>query len=158
MNPDDLGPHLFHQSDAVEVRRVMNRGKGGRGVFARRNIPKGEVFERVPVLLLPDKQVFGSDPIALRAARVSWYVFKWITTKRGYMALSLGYGSIYNHSETPNAAYDMAMPDVMTFYALADIPAGSEILINYRGVEHNATIDLGFQPSTDKAEPPETES
>lgn len=149
--PDDLGPNLFRQSDAVEVRRVINRGKGGRGVFARRDIAAGEVFERVPVILLPHSQVFGTDPIALRAARISWYVFEWLKTKRGYVALSLGYGSIYNHSETPNAQYEMEMPDVMTFHATTDIPADSEIFINYRGTGEDRTKDIGFEPSADAA-------
>lgn len=150
---DDLGPNLFRQSDVVEVRRVTNRGKGGRGVFARRAIAKGEAFERVPVILLPHNQVFGADPIALRSARISWYVFEWLKTKRGYVALSLGYGSIYNHSETPNAKYEMEMPDVMTFHALTDIPAGSEILINYRGAGESVTKDIGFEPSSEAVGP-----
>jgi hypothetical protein len=33
-----IDANLFQQSDAVEVRRVTNRGKGGRAVFARRDI------------------------------------------------------------------------------------------------------------------------
>ena len=156
MSTFDIGgpdANTFRQSDVVEVRRVTNRGKGGRGVFARRDIAKGEVFERVPVILLPQNQVFGSDEIALRAARISWYVFEWLKTKRGYVALSLGYGSIYNHSDTPNAKYEMEMPDVMIFHALTDIPAGSEIFINYRGTGERATKDIGFNPSTDEAGP-----
>jgi hypothetical protein len=150
---EQADPDLFRQSDAVEVRRVTNRGKGGRGVFARRAIGKEEVFERVPVILLPHSQVFGADPVALRAARISWYVFEWLKTKRGYVALSLGYGSIYNHSETPNAAYEMSMPDVMAFHALSDIPAGAEIFINYRGTGGHASKNLCFEPSADTAGP-----
>src|SRR5688572_1331208 len=92
-------PNLFRQSDAIEVRRVTNRGKGGRAVFALRDLRAGETFERVPVLLIPKAQVFGTGDVAQRSARVSWYVFTWINTKRDYVALSLGYGSIYNHSE-----------------------------------------------------------
>ena len=41
----------FVQSDAVEVKRA--RGKG-RGVFSRRPISKGEVIERVPILVLEE--------------------------------------------------------------------------------------------------------
>ena len=117
-----IGPDRFRHSDLVEVRRVSNRGKGGRGVFARKDIDAGQVIERVPVILIPESQVFGADPIARRAARISWYVFEWLETKRGYVALALGYGSIYNHSETPNAAYEMEMPDIITFRATQVIP------------------------------------
>ena len=143
----DLTDNCFHHSDLIEVRRVMNRGKGGRGVFARKNIDAGQVIERVPVILIPESQVFGADPIARRSARISWYVFEWLETKRGYVALSLGYGSIYNHSDTPNAAYEMEMPDIMIFRAKADIPTGAEIFIDYRGQRAGGANDLGFEPS-----------
>lgn len=145
--------NLFWQSDAIEVRRVMHRGKGGRGVFARRDIGRDETFERIPVLLLPRSQVFGPGEIAQRAARISWYVFSWINPRRDYVALALGYGSIYNHSETPNAAYRMELPDIMEFFALAPIAAGQEITINYRGDEDPGK-PLGFDISTELAVPP----
>jgi SET domain-containing protein len=147
-----MDPNLFQQSDAVEVRRVTNRGKGGRGVFARRDIAPDEIFERVPVLLIPRAQVFGPSEIARRAARLSWYVFSWIRTKRDYVALSLGYGSIYNHSATPNAKYVMHPPDAMEFVAIRPIRAGEEVLIDYHGDEAHGT-DLGFEIGTAPAEP-----
>ena len=40
----------FTQSDSIEVKRI--KGKG-RGVFARRPIRKGELIEKVPMLVLP---------------------------------------------------------------------------------------------------------
>jgi uncharacterized protein len=146
-----IDPNLFQQSDAVEVRRVTNRGKGGRGVFARRDIAADEVFERVPVLLIPRAQVFGPGDVAQRAARISWYVFSWLPTKRDYVALSLGYGSIYNHSDTPNAKYGMHLPDVMEFFALRPIAAGEEITIDYHGDERT-NRELGFEIGTGPAE------
>lgn len=142
--PDAFDPNRFHQSDAVEVRRVVNRGKGGRAVFARRDVAAGEVLERVPVLMIPRTQVFGPGDVAQRAARISWYVFEWLPTKRPYVALSLGYGSIYNHSDDPNAEYDMEPPDVMIFTALKAIRAGEEILISYAGAA-GVMKDLGFE-------------
>lgn len=147
MSTHPTSPNRFHQSDAVEVRRAVNRGKGGRAVVARRDVQAGEILERVPVLMLPRTQVFGPGDIAKRAARISWYVFSWLPTKRDYVALSLGYGSIYNHSETPNADYAMEHPDIMTFTALRDIAAGEEIFINYKGDKTNAD-DVGFEVNT----------
>lgn len=148
MNP--LDPNHFTQSDAIEVRRVMNRGKGGRAVIARRDIAEGELIERVPVLMIPRTQVFGPHEIAGRAARISWYVFEWLPTKRPYVALSLGYGSIYNHSDDPNAAYDMEPPDVMLFTAIKSIKAGEEVLISYAGTA-GVMKELGFE--AEKAPP-----
>jgi SET domain-containing protein len=147
----DIDPNLVQQSDAVEVRRVLNRGKGGRGVFARRDVAAGEVIERVPVLLIPRAQVFGPTEIARRAARISWYVFSWIKTKRDYVALSLGYGSIYNHSDTPNAKYVMHPPDAMEFVAIRAIRAGEEVLVDYHGDEAHGA-DLGFEIGSTPAE------
>jgi hypothetical protein len=152
-------PNLFRQSDAVEVRRVTNRGKGGRAVFARRDLNEGEVFERVPVLLVPTAQVFGTGEVARRAGvAISWYVFTWIHPAREYVALSLGYGSIYNHSETPNAKYRMHLPDVMEFFAIREIKAGEEITINYRGDNADAKSDIGFEATESAAEMPTSDS
>jgi uncharacterized protein len=125
---------LARQSDLIEVRRLENRGRGGRGVFALRDIPAGTLIERAPVILIPREQVFGDSPIAKRSARISWYVFDWDgMTARNYVALGLGYASIYNHSYKPNARYTREPPDLLTFHAITDIPAGEEITINYHG-------------------------
>lgn len=145
--------NLFQQSDAIEVRRVHNRGKGGRGVFARRRIETGEIIERVPVLLVPKAQVFPPDPSAQKPSRISWYVFDWIECRRDYVALALGYGSIYNHSETPNARHEMLPPDIIRFIAVRGIEPGEEIFINYRGGDGKHK-ELGFEvaPSASKSE------
>jgi SET domain-containing protein len=126
---------LCRQSDIIEVRRIDHRGKGGRGVFAVRDIAAATVIERVPVLLIPKSQVFAASPDRPSPSpAISWYVFDWAgATKREYAALALGYGSIYNHSYTPNARYLKEPPDVMSFVAIRDIAAGEEITINYHG-------------------------
>ncbi len=143
----------FQQSESIEVRRVINRGKGGRAVVARRDIAKGELIERVPVILIPRNQVFGDSAIAKRSARISWYVFNWIPTKRDYVALCLGYGSIYNHNADPNAEYSKEMPDIMLFHALRDIQAGEEITIDYRAGGNDD--ELGFDADTHEPQPTE---
>jgi SET domain-containing protein len=126
--------HVCQQTDMVEVRRLENRGRGGRGVFATRDIAAGTVIERAPVILIPQEQVFGNTPEARHSARISWYVFDWDgMTKRNYVALALGYGSIYNHSYTPNARYTREPPDVLVFHSVRDIKCGEEITINYHG-------------------------
>jgi len=127
-----MGP--FIQSESVEVRRVPHRGRGSRGVFARRLIREGEVIERVPVILIPSNQVFGESAVAIRACRLSWYVFGWgKQAGHDYVALPLGYGSIYNHSYEPNATSRNEVPDIMEFVALREIQPGEEITINYNG-------------------------
>jgi hypothetical protein len=121
--PDDLaleGGTLFTHSDSIEVKRV--KGKG-RGVFARRLIRKGELIEKVPMLVLPVEQS--------KEGSVIWnYCFAW---KDGTAALALGYGSIYNHSYRPNARYEDLWPQTKEFTALRDIEPGEEITVNYNG-------------------------
>ncbi len=107
--------------DAVEVKRA--RGKG-RGVFARRPILRGEVFETCPMLVLP------AGSIEDFSAGFGPYVFEW---GEGRLALALGYGSLYNHSYRPNARYDDVGPQSQAFTALRDIVAGEEITVNYNG-------------------------
>lgn len=137
---------LCTQSDSIEVRRVDNRGKGGRGVFATRAIGEGEVLEKVPGLLIPREQVFADDPGKQQASKISWYVFDCpFQTKRVYVVLALGYGSIYNHSPAPNARVEFLEPDLLQFIATRPIAAGEEILINYAG--DGQKKDVGFEIS-----------
>ena len=111
----------IRQSDAVEVKRAVGRG---RGVFARRAIRKGEVFEICPVLVLP------GDSIEDFSTGVGPYVFRW---GEGKLALALGYGSLYNHSYRPNARYRDVGPRTKAFEAIRDISAGEELTVNYNG-------------------------
>ena len=92
------------------------------------------MIERVPVVLIPKSHVFGDSAEAKHAARISWYVFSWkVPTKREYVALALGYGSLYNHSFTPNARYQCVAPDTIEYLSIRPIAKGDEILINYNG-------------------------
>jgi hypothetical protein len=112
-------------SSFIEVKRVPGKG---RGVFAREFIPAGTIFERVPLLVLPSKEVLGFDE-----GGVLWqYVFEY---GRNNVALALGFGSLYNHSYSPNARYDDAGRQIKEYRALRDIQKGEEITINYNGSE-----------------------
>ena len=114
---------VFRQSDAIEVKRI--KGKG-RGVFARRAIAKGEVIERVPVL------VMTSDDYAKGLAQTPLkdYCFAWGVDQ---VVLALGYGSLYNHSYKPNARYEDVGPSTKAFVAIRPIAPGEEITVNYNG-------------------------
>jgi len=123
----------LQQTDAVEVRRTRDRG---RGVFARRPIPEGAVIERVPVLVLPAALLAPGG----RRARLADYCFVW---GRRTVALALGFGSLYNHSRRPNACCDDQAPETKVYRALRDIAQGEEITINYNG-EPDDPGDVGF--------------
>lgn len=125
---------VYAQSPLIEVRRDPAKGRGARGVYARQTIAADTLIERVPVLLIPKAQVFGDTRESRNAARISWYVFEWkVPTKRPYVALALGYGSIYNHSYAPNAVYRCVAPDAIEYVAIRDIAADDEVTLNYNG-------------------------
>jgi len=133
----------FVQSEAVEVKRT--RGKG-RGVFARRPIRKGEVIERVPVLILEERDYKKGMDTTLLAG----YVFAW---GEGQIALALGYGSLYNHSFKPNARYQDVRPRTKQFVALRAIKAGEEVTVNYNGTPKSRAkvwFDLAVEPGSKK--------
>jgi SET domain-containing protein len=111
----------YVQSALVEVRRI--RGKG-RGVFARARIPKGAVIERVPVILVPMREVDRDKPSTIMDHAYLW--------DKGRFAIGMGYASLYNHSYEPNAQVFMSR-HTQTFVALRDIRRGEEITFNYNG-------------------------
>jgi SET domain-containing protein len=136
--PESGGEMAFVQSDAVEVKRA--RGKG-RGVFARRPICKGEVIERVPVLVLSAAEYQNG----LDGTLLAGYVFAW---GEGEIALALGYGSLYNHSYRPNARYEDVAPRTKQFIALRDIVPGEEVTVNYNG-RPGGRAKVGFDLADD---------
>ena len=112
-------------STMIEMKRT--KGKG-RGVYARVPIPVGTVFERAPLLVMSSKEALEGEHSNLMPA----YVFEY---GKGKVALALGFGSLYNHSYSPNARYDDAGSQVKEYRALRDIKKGEEITINYNGAE-----------------------
>ena len=123
----------FHASNCIEVKRIPRKG---RGVFARRRITAGAVFEQVPVIVIPAEEVLESTENAVLAN----YVFDW---GKDTVALALGFGSMYNHSYVPNARYDDEGRQTKVFTALRDIEPGEEITVNYNGHEEDLT-PVGF--------------
>jgi len=120
-------------STSIEVKRVPGKG---RGVFATEMIPEGTVFERVPVIVMPAEEILESTDDCVLAN----YVFDW---GKGTVALALGYGSLYNHSYSPNARYDDKGRQTKIFTSLCDIAAGEEITVNYNGHEDDQS-PVGF--------------
>lgn len=123
-------PTLAHRAEAMTapvdpptgVRVGPAPGKG-RGVFATRAFRRGEVVEVAPVLVLPPDQQDRIDGTVLDS-----YVFAW----GGTVAIALGFGSIYNHSWSPNLEYRKRLEaGVLEFVAIADVAEGEELTTNY---------------------------
>jgi len=100
----------------------------GRGVFSSEDIPAGSVIEICPIILLPPDQVK-----AIESTELFDYYFQWKEDEKS-CAIAMGYGSLYNHSFSPNARYYTDFEtDTLDVIALVDIPAGEEITFNYNG-------------------------
>jgi hypothetical protein len=101
----------------------------GAGVFATRAYAVDALIERCPLLIVPP----GEAP-AIAESIFGDYVYEW----EGGYALALGFGSLYNHSRSSNARYEMDY-DAEEIHILAakSIRRGEEIFINYNGDPSN---------------------
>lgn len=120
-------PRSEREASARVIRVGSSKGKG-RGVFARRQIAEGELIEQAPVLVIP-----AAEWKHLEQTMLYSYCFSW-GAEHQHAALALGFGSLYNHSYQPNAAYVKRLAEgVIDFVALRQIAPGQEITINYHG-------------------------
>ena len=102
----------------------------GRGVFASRLIPEGAVIGIYPLLILSHE-----DTSTLKSTRLYHYVFYVDEREDGAMRAAVAFGeiSMCNHSPAANAEFEVdAAAQTVTLTASADLPAGTEILIDYQ--------------------------
>ena len=135
-------------SPAFKIKKLLTSDKvyisksgipdAGRGVYARRDIKKGEIVERCPIIEAPKH-----DMSNLKESILVAYFFYFGKNKER-LAIALGFGSIYNHSDKPNVAYKVynfassaykvkPREKVIDFIALDDIKKDKEITFNYSG-------------------------
>lgn len=103
------------------------------GVFAEKDILIGETIEIAPLLQLGWRFQYQTDPIIKK--------YMWLNMEckcrdcklhSPLAFIPLGYGSLYNHSDTPNVDVNIDwMNHTATFTAKETIIAGSELFINY---------------------------
>lgn len=105
-----------------------------RGVFTLAAIPKGSIIEICPVLLIPPE-----DMEILKQTSLYDYYWAWEEDEQSG-AIALGYGSIYNHSYTPNSRYLADFSGLkLEIHTIKDIEAGEEITFNYNGEPDDQT-------------------
>ncbi len=103
------------------------KGKG-RGVFCTATLAEGETIEICPVIVIP-AQEFN----ALNATALMDYSF-YFNKEENTLSLTMGFGSMYNHKQHPNAVYILDREKKqMVFTAHEQIRAHTEICINYGG-------------------------
>ncbi len=123
-------------------RIYINKSKipgSGLGVFASKDILKDEIIEIAPILVLE-----FSDFIDTRWNLLFEYYF-WMDD---YVALALGFASMYNHSPEANCKYELNREEkTITFTAIKDIKKDCELYFNYKG-SSNPKTPLWFEKST----------
>jgi uncharacterized protein len=98
----------------------------GRGVFSQQNFKRGEVIETCPVIVLPPEEIDS-----LELTQLYNYYFAWGPDSKD-AAIALGYGSLYNHSYSPNARYYKDFENsLLRYICIRDIQKDEEITINY---------------------------
>jgi SET domain-containing protein len=106
----------------------------GRGVFAGCDINKGEVIERCPII-----EISENDTSNLTESILVTYFFYY---GKGRSAIALGFGSLYNHSYRPNAAFEIkTKEELIEFFALENINKDEEITFNYKNSGKKDTND-----------------
>ena len=143
-------PRRITGTDALYVARSPIDGMG---VFAARAFAPDDVVECCPVIVCPPPEEGLVEQTSLRGLYFTW--------KDDAIALALGFGSLYNHSWQPNAAYEHDYRRrVVVYRAVRPIAPGDEVTINYTG-EPDGRGELWFDapppsgpPAGRRAPPP----
>lgn len=111
-------PGLFFAESKIE----------GRGMFCVNDIVQGALIEICPLIKIPKDDLKSIDQTNL-------YNYYFLMEDQAFPAcIALGFGSLYNHSHTPNAEVKIDAVDALMFIeAIKDISAGEEIFLDYVG-------------------------
>lgn len=136
-------PHL--NKYGLEIRTTHEKG---RGIYATCIIPAKTVIEISPVLFFSydEYQRHGRHTV------LDHYTFVW---GDGRMALPLGLGSLFNHSDAPNVTYTKNKEsDCIEYATTREISAEEELCIFYGHnlwfVDHDAKAQEGCREETDE--------
>jgi uncharacterized protein len=100
-----------------------------RGVIATQDIKSGEIIEVCPIVFISKKE---ADFFEKENSALKYYYLQQTATNK--YCIMFGYGSLYNHSFSPNADidYNEEIPENFLFFkAIKDIKAGEEIVFDY---------------------------
>lgn len=102
-------------------------------MFALKDFKDGEIIETCPVINITPK-----ERKIVEKTIFNYYIYPWRSTLSG--SLVLGYGSIYNHSFSPNADWKQNFKtQSMVYRAIKQIKKGEEITVNYNSEPDDQT-------------------
>lgn len=101
----------------------------GFGLFSAKGFSRGEMVEAAPVLVLSGK--YKDFPVEIKHRVFNWGRLS-KTKPDTSLALAQGYGSFYNHSDTPNLMYKADSTSMtIQFIARKDIGPNEQLTIHY---------------------------
>ena len=125
---------------------IKNTEGKGRGVFTSKAFRIGDLIEVCPMLVFNTKERVLLDQTLLYN-----YMFLW-GDNDDQSALALGFGSLYNHSATPNVRYLVDYEnETLEVHAYRDIAAGQELCFNYNGDPEDSALvwfEEGYKDTT----------
>jgi SET domain-containing protein len=129
-NPKDIESPILNDKVYVNKSDVH-----GWGVFAKQKIKKGELIEKCPVIIEENYHLGYNSWDSL-----IYYQFVFnvpLDHNNNLFATSLGFGSLYNHNDEPNAnwAFYIANVKLILFYATREIKKDEEIFIWYGDID-----------------------
>lgn len=113
------------QKTKIELR---NSNIHNRGIFANEYIKKGDVIEEVPLISYVSIKDINKTILKDYVISMPRHLNKGDFQNCSIM---LGYGSIYNHSDTNNAEWKFINDEKMIIKATKDIYPNQEIFVNY---------------------------
>jgi hypothetical protein len=124
----------FDLVSAIETPDIYMANTGtslGRGVYAARAFEEGDVVETSPAVTL-------EDSYRCLPSSVQRIVFDWSYLAKSEIkhAIALGFGSLYNHSDSPNLTYDAdSVMKSIRFVASRKIIPHEHLTINYNQID-----------------------
>ncbi|MFX1378715.1 MAG: SET domain-containing protein-lysine N-methyltransferase [Promethearchaeota archaeon] len=121
-------------NNLLEVKFIST--KKGKGVFATRNIGKGQTIEVAHIILISK-----NDWELIKDTALSNYSFEWDDPKcKGIYdsAISFSISQFINHSYKPNTKYRYNHENnLIEYITIRKISKGEEITVNYNGNPSN---------------------
>ena len=105
------------------------------GVFSKKKLKQWDVIQEFPYCTFPEDELEDSPTIE-RYTYGAGYL-----SEVDEVVLGFGFAPLFNHSDEPNVAYLLdPVNEVMRHYALCDIDADEELVIDY-GVDDDVEWD-----------------
>jgi hypothetical protein len=125
---DDLYNAMTNNYNNIYLENSKIGGKLGRGVFANKNFNNEDIIERAPYI---------EDKTSNFSGLIRDYIF---TKSEINSIVAFGFGSLYNHSDNPNAMWRIN-GDYLEIIATKPINKDEEILISYGKTYWNSRKD-----------------